>query len=266
MRYALIENKRVEAQPELIGLCPGCNQPVIAKCGKQRINHWAHRSNKNCDSWWETETDWHRSWKSNFPVEWQEVYLPDVQTGEKHIADVRSIHGLVIEFQHSHINPRERVSREKFYGNMVWVVDGTRLKRDYPRFLKGKDQFKAIGNHGFFYFDFPEECFPSEWIDSSVPVIFDFQEISPVSNPEDMNRKILWCLLPGRAERHAVGVCMPRDIFVNQVLRHPELLNVQEFMNTFVKSLQQQRRLADQRAMKMLSMQRGRRGRGHFRF
>jgi hypothetical protein len=21
---------------------------------------------------------------------------------------------------------------------MVWVVDGTRLKRDYPRFLKGK--------------------------------------------------------------------------------------------------------------------------------
>ena len=62
----------------------------------------------------------------------------DKETGEKHIADVRMVHNLTIEFQHSHIGSLERTSREKFYENMVWVVDGTRLKKDYPRFLKGK--------------------------------------------------------------------------------------------------------------------------------
>jgi hypothetical protein len=149
---------------------------------------------------------------------------------------------------------------------MVWVVDGTRLKRDFPRFLKGKEQFRTIGNHGFFSVDFPEECFPKEWVESSVPVIFDFQGILPITNSEDVNRKTLWCLLPGRVERHTIGVCMARDVFIAQVLRYPELFNVQEFMNTFVKSLQQQRRLEDQRVMNMFSMQRGQRGRKHFRF
>lgn len=36
---------------------------------------------------------------------------------------------------------------------MVWVIDGTRLKRDYPRFLKGTN------NPGIFHVDFPDEYF-----------------------------------------------------------------------------------------------------------
>ena len=48
---------------------------------------------------------------------------------------------MVIEFQHSHIDPLERVSRENFYNNMVWVVDGTRLKRGHQRFIYAKDHF-----------------------------------------------------------------------------------------------------------------------------
>lgn len=111
MRFALIDNKLVEASPGLKGLCPGCAQAVIAKCGTLRIHQWAHRNNKVCDDWWEPETLWHRSWKSNFPREWQEIFLPDEQTGEKHVADVRTSHGLVIEFQHSHIDAKERASR-----------------------------------------------------------------------------------------------------------------------------------------------------------
>jgi competence protein CoiA len=51
MRLALTEKKCIEAEPGLKGLCPGCTQPVIAKCGSQRIRHWAHSSDKHCDSW-----------------------------------------------------------------------------------------------------------------------------------------------------------------------------------------------------------------------
>ena len=118
---------------------PRCNGEVIAKCGTHRVSHWAHRGMRDCDTWAEKETDWHRAWKNNFPAECQEFIQHDGQSGEKHIADVRTPHGLVIEFQHSHLDPLERAARERFYGNMVWVVDGTRLQRDYPRFNRGKD-------------------------------------------------------------------------------------------------------------------------------
>jgi competence protein CoiA len=138
MRFALINDNRVEAQPQLRGLCSSCSRPVIAKCGTRKIWHWSHKNKTDCDNWWEPETEWHRTWKDNYPTDWQEVPLLDERTGEKHIADVRTVHNLVIEFQHSYIDPQERTSREQFYKNVVWVVDGTRLKRDYPRFLKGK--------------------------------------------------------------------------------------------------------------------------------
>lgn len=179
MRFALIDNNRVEAQPKQHGLCPNCSQPVVAKCGKQKIWHWAHRSITSCDDWWEPEIKWHRNWKNNYPANWQEITLLDDQTGEKHISNVRTTHNLTIEFQHSDIKPEERISREKFYKNMVWIVDGTRLKRDYPRFLKewksnGIIDFYKTDKSGIFEVGFPEYCFPSAWLESTVPVIFDF--------------------------------------------------------------------------------------------
>ena len=51
--------------------------------------HWAHRGSRFCDPWWENETEWHRSWKGQFPVNWQEV-VHQAETGEKHIADVKT--------------------------------------------------------------------------------------------------------------------------------------------------------------------------------
>ncbi len=156
MKYALIHGKKTEATKGAKGFCQACGSELIAKCGEYRIDHWAHKSKRNCDQWWENETPWHRSWKNNFPIEWQEVLLPDEQTGEKHIADVRTTDCLVIEFQHSRIDPQERNKREEFYQAMVWVVDGTRLKRDYPRFRKAKNNFYDSDQQGIFFVDYPE--------------------------------------------------------------------------------------------------------------
>ena len=90
MKYALVDNQKKEAEKGLKGLCPICQQPVIAKCGKFKINHWAHKSLEHCDNWWENETEWHRQWKNTFPVEWQEIVAIDEKTGEKHIADIKT--------------------------------------------------------------------------------------------------------------------------------------------------------------------------------
>jgi competence protein CoiA len=229
MRFAIVDNRKVEAKTGSIANCPGCYQPVIAKCGDHRVHHWAHSKNKMCDTWWEPETEWHRNWKGKFPEEWQEDFLIDNKTGEKHIADIRTDKGLVIEFQHSHINPQERLSREAFYKSLTWVVDGSRLKRDYPRFLKGKEFFKIIKPR-IFRVDFPEEYFPSAWLDSAVPVLFDFQNITPLSDPEN-KRHILCCLLPVKIGSSAVIAEITENAFVNSVINGEWAVKTRQFIN-----------------------------------
>ena len=240
MKYAIVEGKRREAEPGLQGECALCGHAMIAKCGRLRNPHWAHRATRTCDPWWEPETEWHRVWKNNFPAECQESIQYDEQSGEKHIADVRTPHGLVIEFQHSHLGPLERAARERFYGNMVWVVDGTRLQRDYPRFNRGKDHLRRTNNQGYFLLTFPDECFPPMWLESSVPVIFDFRGVDE-GQPPDAFRDALWCLLPGRAEGSAVVVGMSREEFVKVAPSRPQLLAVQDILTGFAQRIRELR-------------------------
>ncbi|MGD9879240.1 competence protein CoiA [Reyranella sp.] len=241
MHFALVNNERVEAEPALRGQCPGCFQPVTARCGTHRKRHWAHLPEKPCsDRWWEPETDWHRVWKDNFPADWQEYRQQDPSSGEWHIADVRTPHDLVIEFQHSHLDPHERAARERFYRNMIWVVDGTRLKRDYARFDRSKDSLRGTPQKGYLLVAFPDECFPAAWLGSSVPVIFDFQG-SAAHDPPDMGRNALWCLLPGRADGSAVVVVMSRKHFVAIAPTRPVLLDAPTIMRDFTWYLQRQR-------------------------
>lgn len=246
MRFALIDHKQTEAAPGLRGSCPGCAQPLIARCGQQRMHHWAHAGNKMCDTWWEPETEWHRSWKNNFPAEWQEYFLTD-EKGEKHIADVRTGQELVIEFQHSHIDPLERSLRERFYKNMVWVVDGTRLKRDYHRFLKGQKDFCHTDMPGMFIAQFPDECFPSSWLKSLVPVVFDFKGIGSVED-SDNRPDHLYCLFPNQGILDAHVAEIPRKAFINSTINGEWSLRVQKFKQ----GLDQKRRDQEARRNRLL--------------
>ena len=93
--------------------------------------HWAHVPVRHCDPWWEHETEWHRNWKGCFPAECQEVVQLDNSTGEVHIADVKAKNGYVIEFQNSKIELDELDARERFYGNMVWVVNAAKFRSTF---------------------------------------------------------------------------------------------------------------------------------------
>jgi hypothetical protein len=88
---------------------------VVAKCGSLVAWHWAHLE-LDCDPWHEPESDWHRTWKSSFPEDWQEIVC-----GE-HRADIKTPE-LVIEFQKSHLPLPELKAREAFYRRMVWVLN-----------------------------------------------------------------------------------------------------------------------------------------------
>lgn len=238
MQFAIVENERCSASLGLAGACPVCGSAMVAKCGDYRIHHWAHRGERNCDSWWEPEKEWHRNWKSKFPAAFREVIAFDT-TGEKHIADVRTDQGIVLEFQHSHLDPQEQRAREAFHSNMVWVVDGTRLKKDLPRFIAGSAYLER--RHEILYLlRNPEECFPANWLNCTVPVFFDFKGSEEVAAP-DAIREFLWCLLPGRAEGLAVVGMQSRAALVQAAMSKPQILDAKGLVDAFGANIRAER-------------------------
>ncbi|MCV0370502.1 competence protein CoiA family protein [Filomicrobium sp.] len=213
MRYALVDGQREEARPGLVGICPRCEEPVIAKCGPLRVWHWSHRGKRTCDVWWEPETEWHLGWKNRFPQDWQEI-VHHSNDGEKHIADVKTPLGLVMEFQHSFLDIQERNLREAFYRNIVWVVDGKRRKRDRKRFFDALKSSRQIGN-AVFLVSFVEEGLPREWLSCAVPVYFDFGDDNEPGDPFPIVSPVVWCLLPRRAMARAVIVAINKTHFVS---------------------------------------------------
>ncbi|MEE4684436.1 competence protein CoiA family protein [Pseudomonas alliivorans] len=170
MKYSLLEGARVEATPKARGVCSFCGSQTVAKCGNHVVWHWAHKRLDNCDPWWETETAWHRDWKNMFPTEWQEVVL-QASSGERHIADVRTPSGMVIEFQRSTIHPEEVIARQNYYQNMIWVIDGTRTEFDRYNFRMGLSKVSENGLASFSWHS-RSKLFARWWV--SKPVFIDF--------------------------------------------------------------------------------------------
>lgn len=209
MKFAFSNGVKTEATKGARGVCPSCGAELIAKCGEVKVNHWAHKGNPSCDPWWENETNWHRSWKGKFPIEWQEVVNWD-ESGEKHIADVKTESGYVLEFQHSYLNPEERRSRNLFYSKLVWVVDGARRKTDKLQFLKIlNESTTVIANPLIKRVHFPDECrLLKEWKDTSALVFFDFAE------GKDEEQPLLWFLFPNLASGDAYLSPFSRGKFI----------------------------------------------------
>jgi len=212
MRFAIVNGEKAEAQPKAKGICPHCQSEMIAKCGRVKVWHWAHKGNPPCDPWWESETEWHREWKDKFPKEWQEISHIDPLTGEQHIADVKNPFGLVIEFQHSTIKLEERISREEFYKKMIWVVDGTRGELDESYFnmgLSGPLQKSPLAyqitwwGHGRLLHN---------WSESKVKVYLDF------------GKDMLWRLIlfDSAQKVGAVGP-LPKTAFIEDCLKGSEI-------------------------------------------
>jgi hypothetical protein len=193
MKFALANDKRIEATKGGKGVCPSCGSKLVAKCGEIVIHHWAHM--KKCDDhWWENETEWHRNWKNEFPDEWQEIIHYD-EGGERHIADVKTSEDWVIEFQHSAISKEERNSRDSFYNKLIWIVDGMRRKTDLKQFQS------MLNDSNFIYFDplllsvdTQERRLPLEWEDSNSIIFIDFGDSLISYRDGYSSNKDLWLI------------------------------------------------------------------------
>lgn len=227
MKYAILNNTRVEPHKDIIGAkCPFCGEDVIPKCGNIKMHHWAHKSKENCDLWREHETEWHRQWKNSFPDECQEFILYDDITKEKHVADVR-INELVLEFQHSSISETEQISREKFYKNMFWIIDARKYYENFKtnlRILNHSEKYKDSFYYKYDNYDLNKHCFPERWLNSTVPVVFDFGIHENIENAYDKQKKWLYCVFPqklGNDFNYTIcGMYFTKENFLTRILHN----------------------------------------------
>jgi len=209
MRFALSNNERIEPTKGAKGVCPCCGSELVARCGEIKVHHWAHK--KKCDDhWWENETEWHRNWKNKFPKEWQEIIQRD-ESGEKHIADVKTGSGWTIEFQHSPISKEERDSRDYFYNKLIWIVDGTRRKTDIEQFDNLIYHASNISNEPFILRVFDEETLDrfrlnQEWGSSKSLVLFDFGKSEVRYRDEYKSNEDLWLIHPSRDRTYITSI------------------------------------------------------------
>lgn len=238
MKFASIEGHRQEAKPGLSGTCPSCGAAVIAKCGDHRVWHWAHKGVRVCDPWWESETEWHRNWKNEFPAGWQEV-VHIAPNGEKHVADVKTQSGMVVEFQHSFLKADERKARESFYRKMVWVVDGRRRKRDVAQLLKCIGPCVFARPPYILHSTNYEECaLLRDWNASPMPVYFD------LGVREEDGKPIFWRRDPISRNGRVYLTPVSRDSFLKV---HREGLDAEEKFSEGVSVIVEALRRAAQR-------------------
>jgi competence protein CoiA len=203
MKFAVVEGLRSEAEPGRSGECPACHRPVVAKCGKLRVWHWAHKGTLLCDAWAEGETEWHRAWKGQFPADWQEV-VHHAENGERHIADVKTGDGWVLEFQHSPLSTEERRARTVFYKRLNWIVDGTRRKRDVAQFNRALQSGVALAPQGPVRI-LSEGCrILEEWTEDEATVFFDFGEAQRI-----------WWIVSRAGSKWAYVAPYSRSVFVS---------------------------------------------------
>ena len=222
LRFAITKDgTRVEPQRDVEAFCPVCNKPLVAKLGLVNAHHWAHKNGVKCtDTWLSPETKWHSNWKNKFPKEWQEIRCKDNETGEIHIADVKTTSGFVIEFQHSPIELEEIESRENFYKDMLWVIDLG--KPGYRNLLTSKKIKGEPDNLGFRCTNL-NELIPPEWINRKSIICLDY-----LGNSELYEFRPIYCLIPTGFKDATYVYKLGREEFITGIVNNKLVIDLKE--------------------------------------
>ncbi len=209
--YAIVDGVRTHisnAARLQHGLCPVCGAELVARKGRFREDHWWHVNGARCDPWYQPKGPWHRYWQNMFPKECQEVVVEGDVDGVRvrHIADVKTPGGVVMEVQYSAITPDTVKIREAFYGKMIWLASMRRVESDMTVLtaLKRNGPYPVEGESAWVIED-PRLAGNQKWFLASKPVAFDFA--GWFDKPESDEH--LYCLLPtftGGPERVCIEV------------------------------------------------------------
>ena len=223
MKYAIFNNRFVTASRSRKGaICPLCKANVIPKCGEIRIHHWSHKKGTMCDSWREADSQWRHRWLERFEDCEIEPVIENVD--QRHFADIRTKNGTLILLRRKLLGNEDMLKMERFFRNLVWIVDVKKQNGLYGSFQKAFD--KGTVRHLFRNaYSASCECWGSwEW--SRVPVVFDFSGMG-----HKLSRKFLWCLIPQESsvfnERRLL-LCYSRERMI-ELLKERVPLSPKEF-------------------------------------
>ena len=110
--------------------CPCCNGLMTQKKGTRMIWHYAHKSLNNCIDYYDNKGEWHRKMQEMFPEKNREIV--ENFGMYKHIYDILTDKGVIIEFQHSPLSLDDFKKRTKDYifrsvfhktARPIWVFD-----------------------------------------------------------------------------------------------------------------------------------------------
>lgn len=134
MQFAIDENGvRTSINNSIKGKpykCPCCGSEVIQKKGDIMIWHFAHKSLADCVDYYDHKGEWHRAMQELFPEKNREVYEKTFMY--RHIFDILTDKGRIIEFQHSPISINDFQQRTHDYllrsifeetKRAIWVFD-----------------------------------------------------------------------------------------------------------------------------------------------
>lgn len=196
--YAIVDGVRThisDAARLQHGVCPVCGAELVARKGKFREDHWWHVNGKKCDPWYQPKGPWHLYWQNMFPKECQEVVVEgDVDgTRVRHIADVKTPGGIVLEVQYSAISPETIAIREDFYGNMLWLANMRRIESDMSVLVAlQRNGPYAVDDDAAWIIEDTRLLGKQKWFLAKKPVAFDFAGWFEKPGSEEH----LYCLLP----------------------------------------------------------------------
>lgn len=142
--------------------------------------HWRLQEG-NYDGWAFPDGVWNLEWKLKFPKTLVEISVQG--NTEKHVADVRTNTGLVLNFQARSLDEKQLKQREVFFGQMLWIfkADGwdLELMQNPTRYktTEGRDK-KLPTSDAYGWIKFKSRHSKSVYKACKMPVFLDFGDDS----------------------------------------------------------------------------------------
>jgi len=118
MRIALVDGVRRVPTPGAKGICTGCGEELVAKCGQVNAWHWAHLPASECP-YKDDHSVWKNVWKGFFPDEQVERWINGVRV------DIVGKGNIYIMLCDTSPSPEEAEKMEDLFGDkLAWILNG----------------------------------------------------------------------------------------------------------------------------------------------
>jgi hypothetical protein len=130
------DGTEVDPAPGLHGICLECDKEVFSKMYNPdyRHSHFSHYKSEGNDvcpgDKWDKKSEWHYNWQKSLSPPDVKIEVRIKCDNYLKRADIQLKNGRVVEVQRSSMPSLELLHREKFYGDMFWIIHPDLSRRE----------------------------------------------------------------------------------------------------------------------------------------